>query len=149
MYAYSFLSVLASIAGPGGAINLANGAGSSDEGIEIEPLEDVGTMVTGADGSVMHSLHGARPGTVRVTLLKNSDTNALLMTMFNFQTASPSAYGQNTISVVQKDAGDVITCQQVAFKKAPRVSYSKAGEVNVWEFNVGRLDISLGAGVIG
>ena len=56
MATYSFLDVTAAIQGPGGSINLAAGAGSAEEGITIEAMEDKNIMTIGADGAGMHSL---------------------------------------------------------------------------------------------
>lgn len=141
---YSFLSIVAGISGPGGAINLAQGAGVADEGITVDPSEDINTMTIGADGSGMHSLHGNKSGRVSVRLLKTSPTNALLSLMYAFQTSSPAQHGQNTISIVDSVRGDVITCRQVAFKKAPTISYGKDGPVNDWEFDAVQIDRTLG-----
>ncbi len=56
MSAYSFLNIVAAIAGPGAAFNLGAGAAVSEEGITISPNEDKNTMVIGADGKGQHTL---------------------------------------------------------------------------------------------
>ncbi len=56
MGVYSFLNVNATIAGPGGAFNLAAGAAAAEEGITIEAAEDKNVMTIGADGQGQHSL---------------------------------------------------------------------------------------------
>lgn len=146
MSTYSFLDVQAAIVGPGGAINLGQGAGSSDDGISIEPAGDIDTLTIGADGTPMHSLHADKSGTVTVRLLKTSPTNQKLSAMYAFQTASGSTHGQNTITVANSATQDVITCQQVAFRKAPSVVYGKEGGMNEWSFAAGIIDRTLGAG---
>lgn len=145
MSTYSFLDVVAALVGPGGAINLGAGAGNSEEGITITPTEDIDTMTIGADGSVMHSLHANKSGSVTVNLLKTSPVNQRLALMYALQTASGANHGQNTISISNTTTGDVVTCQQVAFKKAPDLTYSKEGGMNEWSFNAGIIDRSLGA----
>ena len=57
-----------------------------------------------------------------------------------------SAHGQNTIVITNAQSGDVVSLQQVAFKKAPELTYAKDGGSNEWTFDVGVIDRSLGAG---
>lgn len=142
---YSFLSIVAGLTGPGGVINLASGAGVSEEGITIDPSTEINTMSIGADGSGMHSLHADRSARITMRFLKVSPTNALLSAMFAFQTSSPAQHGQNTISIVDSVRGDVITCRQVAFTKAPPLTYAKEAGFVEWEFSAVQVDRTLGA----
>lgn len=142
---YSFLDVNASLVGPGGAFSLGNGAATADEGIAITPSGDIGSMQVGADGYGQHSLHADKSGKVTVTLLKTSPTNKLLSAMYAFQTASGSAYGQNTIVINDTSRGDVVTCSQVGFAKAPDLAYGKEAGLVAWEFNAIRIERTLGA----
>lgn len=144
MSTYSFLSVNASLIGPGGSINLAAGAGNAEEGITIEPTESIDTMTIGADGTAMHSLHANRSGKVTVRLLKTSPVNKQLAQMYALQTASPANHGQNTISVVDSNLQDVISCLVVAFERAPNLTYAKEGGLNEWTFNAGVINRALG-----
>jgi hypothetical protein len=146
MSTYSFLDVQAAITGPGGSINLGAGAAVSEEGISIEPTEDINTMTIGADGTPMHSLHANKSGMVTVRLLKTSPVNQQLSLMYAFQTASGTNHGQNTISVANSKTQDVITCQIVAFKKAPTIDYKKEAGLNEWTFQAGIIDRTLGGG---
>lgn len=146
MATYSFLDVTAAIIGPGGSFSLGSGTGAAEEGITVEMTEDKNSMVTGADGSVMHSLHAGKSGTVTVRLLKTSPVNAQLSAMYAFQTASSALHGQNVISIRDLARGDVITCQQVAFKRMTPVNYGKDGGTNEWTFDAGQIDTFLGAG---
>ncbi len=144
MATYSFLDCHAALVGPGGSINLGAGAAVSEEGITIEPAEDINTMTIGADGKPMHSLHANKSGHLTVTLLKTSPVNKQLALMYAFQTAAGANHGQNTISVTNNQTGDVITCQVVAFKKAPPLKYAKEGGTNEWTFDAGLIDRTLG-----
>lgn len=144
---YSFLDVNAAIAGPGGGFSLGSGAGAAEEGISVEPAAEVDAMTIGADGSGMHSLIANKAAKITVRLLKNSPTNALLSAMLAFQRTSGSNHGQNTISIVNKSSGDVITAQQTAFAKQPPIQYAKEGDVIAWEFNSISCDMGLGSGV--
>jgi Protein of unknown function (DUF3277) len=145
MSSYSFNDVVASLAGPTGTINsLGYGAGTSDEGLGYEMSGDKNTMTTGADGTVMHSLHAEKSGRVTIRLLKTSPVNALLSQMYDLQTSSASLHGQNTIVIQQKAAGDIVTCRQCAFKRRPPNQYQKEGNVREWEFDAGFIDEILG-----
>jgi len=146
-FTYSFLDVVASIQGPGGGFNLGAGAGVAEEGISFEPSEEFDRMTIGADGNGFHSLGADKSGKITVRLLKTSPTNAQLQTMLAFQRASAANHGANTLTIASKLAGDAITAQQVAFAKQPAVSYTKDGEMLVWEFNAINVDVALGAGV--
>jgi hypothetical protein len=139
---YSFKDVQCAITGPGGVITLSNGA--ADEGISIESSADIDTMVIGADGTGMHSLSADKSGHVTVRLLKTSPTNALLSLMYAFQTSSAAQHGQNTIALVDSNRGDVVTCKQVAFAKAPPLMYGKDAGTNEWHFNAVQIDRTLG-----
>lgn len=142
---YSFLNVAAALVGPGGVINLGNGAAASEEGISIEASEDINTMQVGADGNGQHSLHGNKSGRVTVRLLKTSPVNQLLSQMYAVQTASAALHGQNTLTITDSIRGDVVTCRQVAFKKAPALTYAKEAGFNEWEFDAIKIDRTLGS----
>lgn len=144
MSTYAFADVVATIAGPTGSANLAYGAGAAEEGITFEPIADKNTMTIGADGTVMHSLHGDKSGRAIIRLLKTSPTNALLHQMYDAQTVSASLHGQNVILCQQKASGDVTTARQCAFKRKPTINYQKEGGIIEWELDVGMLDTVLG-----
>lgn len=146
MQTYSFLEVNASLVGPGGFISLGAGAGAAEEGISIEATSEIGTMTIGADGKGMHTLHADKSGRITVRLLKTSPVNALLSAMYNFQTAAGATYGQNTLTLTDANRGDVVTCRQVGFTKAPPLSYAKEAGAIEWEFNAIEIDRTL-AGV--
>lgn len=142
---YSFLDVQAAIVGPGGAFSLGSSAGVADEGITIDPSGEIDAMQIGADGTGQHSLHADKSGKVTVRVLKTSPVNKLLSALYNFQTASAASHGQNTITISDSVRGDVITCRQCAFAKAPNLSYGKEAGTQDWEFNSIAIDRVLGA----
>lgn len=126
---------------------MGNGAGAAEEGITAEFTEDTNFMKTGADGQPMQSLNGSKAGRIKVSLLKTSPTNNLLMAMYNFQRTASQLWGQNVLVVSDTQRGDVLAGRSVAFKKPPSISYAKEAGMNEWEFDVGQLDMSLGAGI--
>lgn len=144
MGVYSFMNVTASISGPGGSFALGYGSNNAEEGISVAMTEDKNTMTVGADGSVMHSLHAGRSGSITVRLLKTSPVNKLLNEMYRFQTSSSATHGQNTISVRDPVRGDVVVAQQGAFKKQPDNSFAKVGNILEWSFDCGFIDEKLG-----
>lgn len=144
MSTYSFQDVAATLVGAGGVIDLGAGAGVADEGITIEMAGDKNTMTIGADGEGMHSLHADKSGTVTVTLLKTSHTNAKLMALYQAQTLATSLHGQNVITITNPQTGDVTTCRQCAFKKLPPNVYAKDGGTNAWVFDAIKIDSLLG-----
>lgn len=145
MATYSFLSVNASIAGPGGFANLASGAAAAEEGITIEAVEDKNVMTIGADGQGQHSLIASDACTVTVRLLKTSPINAILMLMYNTQSVSAAVWGLNVITVTDS-RGDVTVCQAAAFKKKPALNYAKEAGMNEWVFDAIKANSILGVG---
>lgn len=147
MGTYSFLSVQATISGPGGTFPIGSGAGAAEEGITSSMAEDKDTLTIGASGESMHSLHGGNAGRVTVRILKTSPVNALLSALYNFQRSNAGNWGQNTIVISDTVRGDIITASACAFTKHPDVTYAKEGGSIEWVFNAGTLIEILGVGV--
>jgi hypothetical protein len=138
---------MAAISGPGGTFNLGTGAAVAEEGITIEMIEDKTTMVIGADGAVMHSLHAGQGARANIRLLKTSPTNALLSALYALQTSSSALHGQNVLTVNDTARGDNITLQNAAFARFPVVSYAKDGPMYEWPF-IGTVDSIIGSGAL-
>ena len=152
---YSFLDVHATIQGPGASfqlggpnssVQLGAGSGLADEGITLSRAEDKNTQTVGADGKAMNVLNAANNGTVTVRLQQISPVNKMLMDLYNAQRGSSTTWGQNVITITDIARGDKHTCRQVAFKKAPDLTYAKAGSTREWVFDVGHIDSQLGSG---
>lgn len=146
MAAYSFKSVVASILGPGGSINIGNDAGSAEEGISAAMDGEKGTVTEGSDGEIMHSLHAGNVGRITIRLLKTSPANALLSAMYNFQRSSPALWGVNTLVISDVARGDLVNGTEMAFVKQPDMTWAKVGNTVEWEFR-GKLIEGLGAGI--
>lgn len=144
MATYSFSDVQGSLAGPSGVVNLGYGASVADEGISIDMAGDKNTMMIGADGEGMHSLHADKSGTITVRLLKTSPTNAKLMAIYDVQTASSALHGLNVITISNPVTGDTTVGRNAAFKKKPSVSYKKDGDIMEWVFDCIKIDTVLG-----
>lgn len=135
MPAYSFLNIVAAIAGPGAAFSLGAGAAVAEEGITISPNEDKNTMVIGADGKGQHTLIASNGGLIVIRFLKTSPINGFLQLAYDFQAASSALWGQNLITVADTARNEITTCQSCAFKKKPELVYDKAGPMIEWNFD--------------
>ncbi|CAI1593813.1 DUF3277 family protein [Serratia fonticola] len=144
MSTYSFLDVSASIVGPGGAFDLGYGAANAEEGITVAMVEAKNTMTIGADGEVMQSLHAGKAGTITVTLLKTSPTNAKLSAMYAAQSLSSATWGNNVIVVRNSASNDLCSARVVAFQKIPDWQNAKDGGTVAWVFDAGKIDQLLG-----
>lgn len=145
MKTYSFLDIQCAIAGPGLAISLSAGAGVSDEGISFAFTGNINTTTIGADGEGMNTLRADRSGTVTVRLLKSSPTNQLLSAALAFQRTSSAAHGQNTITLVDRNKGDVVTAEGVAFNKVPDLEFGKEAQIIEWTFDALKISPNLGS----
>lgn len=146
MGTYSFLSVSASINGPGGAFALGQGSGAAEEGITIAMAAEKNTMTPGADGSGMHSLRASNAGKVKVRLLKTSPVNQQLSQMYALQKSTPALWGQNVFLLNDSVRGDVVAARECAFAKLPDLTYATEGGINEWEFDAIHVDEQLGSG---
>ncbi len=147
MAVYSFLNISATIAGPGGIVNLAAGAAAAEEGITIEAAEDKNVMTIGADGQGQHSLIANDACTLTVRLLKTAPANAVLMIMYDLQSVSSALWGQNVFTIIDSGRGDYNIAQAAAFKKKPTITYAKEGGMMEWTFDVIKANTILGAGI--
>lgn len=145
---YGFANIAASISGPGGSFPLGAGAGSSEEGITIEPDGDKVTKTVGADGAVMYNLHADMSGRILVRLQKISPTNALLGQMYNIQITDAALTGVNTIIVTDIARGDTISLRGCAFSRPPTISYGTLGGILEWAFFAAVIDRLLGSGAV-
>lgn len=143
---YSFLNVNVTMAGPGGVLNLGAGAAAAEEGITIEAAADKNIMAIGADGRGQHSLIANDACTITVRLLKTSPTNALLMAMYNLQSASSALWGQNVFTIVDSGRNDYTVAQACAFKKKPTLNYAQEGGLMEWAFDGIKTNTILGSG---
>jgi len=147
MGVYSFIDNSGTWTGPGGTLSLGNGSGASDEGITIAYNEDVGHMDIGADGSIQHSLHANKSGTITIRVLKTSPINQKISNKIAFQRAGAANYGQDTFSIQNLVTGDIVTCQQVGVKSFSPMTYAKDAGMNEWVLNVGLIEPTLGGNI--
>lgn len=144
MGSYSFQDVTATLVGTSGTIDLGYGSSVAEEGITIAYANPRNKMRVGADGEGMNSLLANKSGTVTVRLLKTSPVNAKLSQLYNEQSLSSSAWGQNLITIEQKVAGDKTLCRSCAFQKHPDLTYATEADIIQWVFDVVKIDALLG-----
>lgn len=147
MGVYSFLSVQATLVGPGIVANLAAGAAASEEGITIEASSDKNVMTIGADGKGQHSLIADDSCKLTIRLLKTSPINAQLMAAYDLQTASSALWGQNVVTIVDSARNDYTVIQSAAFSKKPTITYAKEGGMMEWTFDAIKANTILGSGL--
>lgn len=144
MSAYSFMDVTCTLSGPSGEFDLGYGSSNAEEGISIDMIEDKNTMLIGADGNGMHSLHAGRAGTITVRLLKTSPMNAKLSAAYDMQSMSSALWGKNVMVVRQTASGDQTIATDGAFKRKPNFNYAKDGDIIAWAFDFIKVDGVLG-----
>lgn len=144
MSTYSFLDTVASLTSADATIDLGYGAAVAEEGLTFARAGDKNSMIIGADGEGMHSLHADKSGTITVRLLKTSPNNAKLMNLYNLQAGNSKKWGKNTITFNHAGSGDNGTGTRCAFRKVPDLKYAKAADVLEWVFDVIKLDTKLG-----
>lgn len=145
MKTYSFLDVNCAMIGPGLALDLSAGAGLAQEGISFAFSADTNTTTIGADGLGMQTLKADKSGTISVRVLKSSPLNQSLSLAYAFQRTSSAAHGQNTITLVDRNKGDNVTAQNVAFQRAPNLDFGAEAQIVEWLFSAVSIDFALGS----
>ena len=140
---YSFQDVQAGIVAPSATFDLKS-AGVSAEGIRVAMLADKDTMTIGANGDGMHSLAASKAGRIQVSLLKTAPGNAMLNSLYRYQSLSAATWGQIQLTVSNPVSGDSITARGGAFQKQSDLGYMTEGNLNVWAFNFVDIDETLG-----
>lgn len=143
---YSFKDVIATIRGPNGNFEIGSDSGIAEEGISTEQIEDKASMVIGAGGQAMHSLHASNAGRLTIRLLKTSPLNALLSDMADADFASAAVYGQNQIVVRDIYRGDFLTATGCGFVRKPNNAYAKDGNIIEWQWNCESIIQQFGSG---
>lgn len=145
MKTYSFLDVNCGMIGPGLALDLSTGAGLAQEGISFAWNAEIGTTTIGADGQGMQTLKADKSGTITVRVLKSSPVNQQLAAALALQRTSSSLHGQNTITLVDRNKGDNVTAQNVAFQRVPNLDFGAEAQIVEWSFTAVTMDMALGS----
>lgn len=144
MTTYSFVDVTATLVGTGAVIDLGYGSATAQEGITIAMAGDKNTMLIGADGEGMHSLRADKSGQITVRLLKTSPQNSKLLALYNAQSLSSGAWGNNVITITHTVSGDITIARSCAFKKRPDMNYRMDGDTYEWVFDSIKIDGFMG-----
>lgn len=145
MKTYSFLDIVSSLVGPGVVIDLSAGAGIADEGIRVDFAGDINAPTVGADGTGMQTLRADKSGTITISVLKSSPLNQKLSAAVALQRTSSAMHGQNTITLFDRNKGDNVTAQNVAFQKIPNLAFAKDAQPVQWVFSAIVIDMALGS----
>lgn len=144
MATYSFSDVQATLVSPVGIIDLGYGNAVAEEGISIDMAGNKNTMLVGADGEGMHSLHSDKSGSITVRFLKTSPANTKLQAIYDAQTLVSAFHGLNTIVIRNSISGDVTTARSCAFTKKPALNYQNSGDFVEWSWDSIKIDTILG-----
>lgn len=132
MATWSFKNISAAFEGPGGAFPLAPDSGNAQEGISFTAAGDKNIMTEGAGGEIMHSLRASEAGTLSITLLRTSNTNALLRSVYTYQASSAKHWGRNSVVITNTQTGEINIFKQGAFAKLPDQAWAEDGGTVVW-----------------
>ncbi len=110
--------------------------------IEVEQSNDSFTLTKGADGEAARVRSNDDSGTVKISLLQNSDTNMV----FSLLHQADKKSGKGTLPILFKDAsGDTVGSGPVAWIKKPAgVGFSKSIETREWTIEVAHLEMLAG-----
>lgn len=138
LIAYSFVDVSATFSCPGGIVRLGNGAAVADEGISVEKAEDYNTMIVGTEGDILQCRHSGTHGTIRIRLLKHSESNGQLMNIM--KSLKGSEWGIGNFSVRNRSNGDSVSAAEVAFTGPPALVFGKIAGMLEWLLHAGHID---------
>ncbi|TQI72908.1 uncharacterized protein DUF3277 [Bosea sp. AK1] len=117
--AYGFDSVVVTIDG-----QRVQGFYDGDDAVTIEPFEDSGTPVVGADGTAIVSFSASRAATVTIRLMLNSPFNQVLINKDRVRKSGGIPKPFN-ISVVNSINGESGSCTTAVLTKMPTRSEGK------------------------
>lgn len=108
-----------------------------DTMIEVDYTEDGADITVGADGETVIVFNKNQSGSITLTLLQTTPSNALL------QAVSAAFYSKKTlVPFAMHDNGGLDTWeadQSFCTRRAPKGSYGKSVGTNTWVFKTGKL----------
>jgi len=101
-------------------------------------MEDVGTMMVGADGSSIFSQHANQGATITLRLQHTSPTHRLLTQKLNRQRAKGMRLVGFPVTVMDVGSGEGGSTDQAFIQTAPSDSKGNAATVREWVLVTGR-----------
>lgn len=109
-----------------------------DDAATIEPLEDTGQMMVGADGSSIFSQSANEGATITLRLQHTSPTHRLLHQRHARQRARGVRVVGFPINVIDIDSGEGGSTDQAFIQRAPTDSKGTAAAVREWVLVTGQ-----------
>lgn len=109
--------------------NIIGGYADTDDAIKIEADEDEWEVTNGADGEAMRHAINANGGTVTLTLMYTSASNAILQSLLNGR-------GKFTLSIRDSRGGYEFLSETAFVARRPDVSLGKAPADIEWTIRV-------------
>lgn len=114
------------------------GVWDGDDAIVVAPLEDVGVMVVGADGSSIFSQSANEGATITMRLQHTSPTHRLLSQRLARQRARGVRVTGFPVSLIDVDSGEGGSTDQAFIQTAPVDSKGKNAVVREWVLVTGQ-----------
>lgn len=117
-------------------------AGFADEKVRVEREANLVDDESGANGDVARVINNDKRGTITITLLQTSKSNAALSVLAK----ADEFNGTGVFPVMVKDTrgNDLHVAAQAWIRKIPSASYSKKPETRVWEIRSNNLQMLVG-----
>lgn len=113
--------------------------------VEIEPMSDGVTSVSGADGEIARAISTDRRHTVTLTLLQTSDSNDLLAGLYGVDLES-TAGAMVPVIVSDLSGRSLFAASKAWITKLPKTTFSKGIESKAWVLHTGRPSVYLPGG---
>lgn len=115
------------------------GSWDGDDAISITPIEDVGALLGGADGSSIFSQYAGEGVTISIKVQHMSPTDIQFEQIYRRQKDARGAQGV-PLSVTDVRSGEGGSTDQAFIQSRPTVDYGKNATVRDWTFVVGAWD---------
>lgn len=108
------------------------GLWDGDDAVSVEPLEEVGTMMIGADGSSIFSQSANEGATITLRLQHTSPTHRLLHQKLARQRAKGIRLVGFPVSIIDTDSGEGGSTDQAFIQTQPTDQKGDAAAVREW-----------------
>lgn len=114
------------------------GVWDGDDAVVIAPVEDIGTLLVGADGSSIFSQSANEAATITLRLQHTSPAHRLLHTKLARQKARGVRVSGFPVTVIDVDSNEGGSTDQAFIMTAPTDSKGKAAAVREWVLVTGQ-----------
>jgi len=114
------------------------GLWDGDDAVSIAPLEDIGTMLVGVDGSSIFSQSANEGATITVRLQHTSPAHRLLHTKWARQRARGVRVVGFPVTIIDVDSGEGGSTDQAFIMTAPVDAKGKNAAVREWVLVTGQ-----------